>query len=46
MNIKADVARLPLKIKVKLCSGQSFWRTKTFAKYGIKIGRASCRERV
>lgn len=35
MNIKADVARLPLKIKVKLCSGQSFWRTKTFAKYGI-----------
>lgn len=35
MKYKELIAGMSLEDKVALCSGQDFWRTKAFAKYGI-----------
>ena len=48
-EIKTLVTKMTLEEKAGLCSGYDFWSTKPIKRLGvpsIKIGRASCRERV
>ena len=35
MNIEEIISRMTLEDKIALCSGESFWETKKFEKYGI-----------
>ena len=35
MNIEEIISRMTLEDKIALCSGESFWETKKYEKYGI-----------